>query len=449
MKVLAHSPSVPPYLLTLSFLGPGPKPASLTDPSVFTRRADLRDFGVRRASMYHALCAQALRLACEVGILLEPSEDNAVSCFILQFLENEKNLRSRPWAVAHLSHIRAISESWGPSRVLSEYTLSVWTSLLLLEVLEATHCRRPILVSHYDQLLLTGIGPPSLEIYVASVQSLVADRKQAKLQLLFTIVQPFLFHATELARKLYETITGDFARRHPVDETAVTQLISALNLLHSIPVLLSEEGALDAHFSESLFCPSAETRDAHINMRAAAHIMTFSHASLVLALYRELEHRARDTAPLPVHDGEAPPDHWRAERLALLRRQVRDMAGRTVHEVARGLRALPSLPHIAHIQRGALVAWAEFCLDDPTVTPERAAMMETLSGALKLIGYAWPLPPGLVERLDAASGPALIEDVAATNASFLDMFPAPLDDNWMSMFTMPLGSGGFPEGQFL
>lgn len=73
-----------------AILGPGPKPASLADRSVFTRGADLRDYGVRRAPMYRTLCAEALRLACEVGILLEPSEDNAASCFLLQFFENGK-----------------------------------------------------------------------------------------------------------------------------------------------------------------------------------------------------------------------------------------------------------------------------------------------------------------------------------------------------------------------
>jgi hypothetical protein len=38
--------------------------------------------------MYRTLCAEALRLAGEVGIFLEPSEDNAASCFLLQFFEN-------------------------------------------------------------------------------------------------------------------------------------------------------------------------------------------------------------------------------------------------------------------------------------------------------------------------------------------------------------------------
>jgi hypothetical protein len=107
--------------------------------------------------------------------------------------------------------------------------------------------------------------------------------------------------------------------------------------------------------------------------------MTLSRATLVLALHRELIHRAAITSPATA--ATTPADHWAAERLALLRRQVSEMADITVSEVARALRSMPSLPHIAHIQRGNVVAWAEFCLNEAdaagSVSPERAATIET------------------------------------------------------------------------
>lgn len=63
-----------------------------------------------------------------------------------------------------------------------------------------------------------------------------------------------------------------------------------------------------------------------------------------------------------------------------------------------------------------------------------------------MVGYSWQLPLGLVERLDAYVDthrqliPPFPED-----SMFVDMFPEPLDNDWMSMFTMPLGSELFAQ----
>lgn len=81
-----------------------------------------------------------------------------------------------------------------------------------------------------------------------------------------------------------------------------------------------------------------------------------------------------------------------------------------------------------------------------------------ISGALKLVGYSWTLPAGLVERLDAcvdaqhAFGDTQQQQAYADfgdDAMLMDMFPTPLDSNfmgtdgnwpWMAMFTMPTGT---------
>ncbi|KAJ7918296.1 hypothetical protein B0H13DRAFT_1993216 [Mycena leptocephala] len=453
LKVLAHC--VVALSASISFdpaiIGPGPRPTTLADRSVFTRGADLRAYGVRRAPKYRALCSEALRLASEVGVLLEPSEDNAVSCFILQFLEHENETRSRPWAVAYLSHVRAISESWNETYMASYSVL--WTGFLLMEAMEATHRRQPILVSHHDQLLISGVEPLSLQDLFVSIQSVLQEGEEAQQYLPLTKIRPYLFHVTRLARQLSETITGDFARRYPLDESSLTEFISSLTLLQSIRSLAFDEEESETCPGDAFFCPSPQKRGMQLNLRACVHIMTFSRATLVLALHRELV-RCGVVAPVPL-TGIASADQWAAERLALLRRQVGEMADLTVKDVACKLSSMPSLPHIAHIQRGALVSFAQFCLDEADaaggVVPERAAVMERISDALKLVGYSWTLPSGMVERLDAyvekhrTSLPAaFVED-----SMFLDMFPAPIDNNWMSMFTAPLGGELFPDGRYL
>ncbi|KAJ7769576.1 hypothetical protein DFH07DRAFT_938206 [Mycena maculata] len=444
LKVLAHC--VVALSASISFdraiLGPGPQPASLTDRSVFTRRSDLRAYGIRRAPVYRALSAQTLRLASEAGITLEPSEDNAMSCFLMQFLENENQANSRPWACAYLSHVRAIAASWKEVHI-THYHTAVWTGFLMTEVLESTLHRKPVLVSHNDQLLITGVEPLSLQSLFVSVQTtLQGPNTSPQKHVLFTILHPFLFHVTRLARQLSETITGDFARRHPLDETSATEFLSALTILHSIRSLVFDQSDLDSYPADPLF-QSRHTRGAHVDLRTCAHMMTFASAKLVFALHSELSRRA--ALPMVASGRGVLTSQWAAERLDLLRRQAREMAGFAVEEVARAVRFLASLPHLTHLERGGLIASAQFCLDEGDaaggVAPERAVAIEAISDALKLIGYSWELPQGLVERLDAyvdthrGASPSFGDD-----SMFLNMFPPPMD-NWMSMFTVPYGDG--------
>ncbi|KAF7372430.1 Zn(2)-C6 fungal-type transcriptional factor [Mycena venus] len=459
LKVLAHC--VVALSASISFdhaiIGPGAKPVSLGDRSVFTRGADLREYGVLREPMYRALRAEALRLASDVGVLLEPSEDNAVSCFMLQFLENARDTRSRPFAVQYLHHVRVICGSWGEEQMVSQ-NATIWSGFLLMEALETTLHRQPILVSHHDQLLITGRDPLSLQNLFVSLQSAMQEKKEQPL-IPFTAMRSYFFHVTRLARDLYERITGDFARRHPLDEGSITEFISSLNHLHSIRSLIFDRED-DNYPGDSLFFPSGffQKRGLHLNLCSCAYVMTFSPATLVLGLHRELVRRAAISSSSSPAIGPAAADQWAADRLALLRRQVSEMADLTLGEIARGLRTMPSLPHIAHVHRDNVVAWADFCLEEAdaagSMSPERAAIIETISEALKLIGYSWPLPSGLVERLDAyidthrllgSLPPAFSED-----SMFLDMFPAPLDNNWVSMLTVPPANEAFPaQGRYL
>ncbi|KAJ7123584.1 hypothetical protein C8R44DRAFT_852464 [Mycena epipterygia] len=516
-RVLAHC--VVALSASISFdnaiVGPGPHPASFTDRSVFTRGADLRSYGIRRAPMYHALRAQALRFATEANILLEPSEDNAASCFFMQFLENENEARSRPWAVAYLSHVRAIAASWDEMHVASYHT-ALWTGFLMTEALETTMARKPMLVSHNDQLLIAGSAPLSLQDLFAGVQATLQASKEPDLpngtlqipdpyaHIVFRIMRPFGFHVTCLARQLSETIAGDFARRQPLDEPAVNSFLSGVTLLRSIRASILDETEAEPNTNTApvppdaspLFhrSPQTDARGTDVNKRSCA--------MLVLALHRELMRRASlalaastsaasssaassssSSKGAQVQMGTGA--QWASERLDVLRRQTRELAGFELADVARALRVLPSLPHLTHLGHGALVACAQFCLDEADevggvpITPEQALVMDAISDALKLVGYSWTLPAGLVERLDAClaarrafddaqqqqqqQGGNAYEQQQQAYADFgddalfmdMDMFPTPLDGNfpdmamaadgggwpWMGMFMAPMGMG--------
>ncbi|KAJ7123595.1 hypothetical protein C8R44DRAFT_852470 [Mycena epipterygia] len=509
-RVLAHC--VVALSASISFdnaiVGPGPHPASFTDRSVFTRGADLRSYGIRRAPMYHALRAQALRFATEAGILLEPSDDNAASCFFMQFLENENEARSRPWAVAYLSHVRAIAASWDEMHVVALHHTALWTSFLMTEALETTIARKPMLISHNDQLLIAGSAPLSLQDLFAGVQAKLQASKDPdppneilqipdpQIPIVFKITLPFEFHVTRLARQLSETIAGDFARRQPLDEPAVNSFLSGVTLLRSIRASILDEAEPEPEPNTNTApvppdaspffhrSPQAEARGTDVNKRVCA--------TLVLALHRELTRRdsvaraastsaAASSAQLgkgaaQAHMGTGA--QWASERLDVLRRQTRELAGFALADVARALRILPSLPHLTHLQCGVLVVCAQFCLDEADeakaggvpITPEQALVMDAISDALKLVGYSWTLPAGLVERLDArlaaqrAFGDTQQQQGAdayeqqqvyanfGDNALSMDMIPTPLDGNFMDtamaadgggwpMFTAPMGMG--------
>lgn len=80
-------------------LGAGPRPESFTDQSFFTSNPDVLSCGVRRSAACRALRAEALKAAWEIGIILQPSNENAASCFLLDILEQSNRF---PFPPSHL-----------------------------------------------------------------------------------------------------------------------------------------------------------------------------------------------------------------------------------------------------------------------------------------------------------------------------------------------------------
>ncbi|KAJ7363096.1 hypothetical protein DFH08DRAFT_1025801 [Mycena albidolilacea] len=115
-------------------LGPGPRPASFTDPFFFLAsdsQADVRKCGARRAKACRALHAAALKAAWDTGIILQVSPQNAASCFLLDILEQDDFVGlARPWACAYMSHVRALAPMWRSS-TMAPPDSSGWAGFLV------------------------------------------------------------------------------------------------------------------------------------------------------------------------------------------------------------------------------------------------------------------------------------------------------------------------------
>ncbi|KAJ7038948.1 hypothetical protein C8F04DRAFT_331985 [Mycena alexandri] len=126
-KVLAHCICALSVSISIDPLILDPDPSSIPP---FHAASGSRRFW--RTTGFTASCAvpgtQATRLASEVGILLELPENNAVSCFIIQLLEDVVGGRVRTVAIQRFADRR--SRCW-----VSRYYCSFWT----------TQYRRPIL----------------------------------------------------------------------------------------------------------------------------------------------------------------------------------------------------------------------------------------------------------------------------------------------------------------
>ncbi|KAJ7505374.1 hypothetical protein B0H11DRAFT_418311 [Mycena galericulata] len=420
-----------------SIIGPGLRPESFQDRSVFFTGSDLRAFGIRRAPMCRSLYEHAFALACEARIHLEPSEVNAASCFILGLLERFNETTSRPWAVAYISHIRTLAGSWNDV----EQQRGVWAGFLMAEALASTARRMPVLITHNDQLLITGSEPPSLEQLLTSLQVMHQTSKKPFGGLAFTAVRPVLFHVTGLARDLHDKITGDYARRHPIAEVAVVRFLASLSILQSIVTMVfSEILGIDGGVSPFRAFPTLEPpvrHGEHDTLRACGYAIAIGYMSLVLALHREMERRATAGAG-------AVQDPWAQERSGVLRRQAYELASATVADVARTLRLLPSLPHLAHIAWSNLQGWAEFVLAEAdtagTIPPARVQVFEVLVAALKLTGYSWDIPhlSVLIDRMEGYVAQHRNPSFA-DNSAIAHVFP--LDDSWMGLLPIDMEHG--------
>ncbi|KAJ7432384.1 hypothetical protein B0H11DRAFT_2209656 [Mycena galericulata] len=485
-----------------TIIGPGTQPTSFTDRSIFFRGGDLRGYGIRRGPVCRELHARAYRLACEFGVMLEVSEDNTMSCFILEYLSRQTESSSRPWASAYVSHTRAMAPTWDFSTHSAGSWEAAWIGFLMAEALAATGVRKPVLFTRNDQLLMTSAEPPSLTQLIESFQTTLQQTADTRLpHIAFRIILPFAYHVAHLARELSETITGDYARRSALSDSAVTRFLASLTTLQAFRALVFTQLGPDLELQPdppeqradgSKSSPSdARTHNVNVNVRACAAAMALGDTALVLALYQEMEYRAAPPAPplAPisppaasanpslqptaglVHPTQAqmntvcgppppqipPQNQWSQERLTLLRQQVHELARLAAVDVGRALTYLPSLPHLTHLQWNNLPGWAQFCLDEADaaggIPAESMEVFDRILNGLKLHAYSWDSPrsSGLIDRMEAYMAARRASTSFMSSASsyvdpaiMCDVFFPSFDMPWMGIFGVATGDGLHP-----
>ncbi|KAJ6508832.1 hypothetical protein C8R45DRAFT_968923 [Mycena sanguinolenta] len=387
-----------------SIIGPSTI-TSFKDPATFFAGADLRAYGVRRAPMYRALYERAFALACEAGIHVNVSANNAASCLLLDVLDRLNAAPSRPWAVSFVSHARILAAK-DFRRPGSHYRWNHFNDFMFAEALAAMARRTPVLFTYNDQLLLSGSESPALEQVLQSLQAMAQASKKNVL------------HVTRLARDLYDKISGDYARRHPLAEGAVIHFLSSLSILRSILSLVLTHPDLSSADGDVLFYGHNPTQRREVdNVRACAFVMSIGFTSLVIALHKEVAYRVRqaDEATTSIVAAETstatqPQTRWAHERLRTIDRQVHEMAGQAVGHVARTLQLLPSLPHLAYLEWSCIQDWADFCVaeaaESGAVDSERARVMGTFISSLKLFGYSCEIQRSgeLIAQMEAFVG---------------------------------------------
>ncbi|KAJ6470294.1 hypothetical protein DFH09DRAFT_1380817 [Mycena vulgaris] len=403
-------------------LGEGPRPESLSDIAFFSSRRDVLGCGVRRSRALRALHAEALKAAWDCGIMLQVSTENAASCLLLDLLE-EANVYgvSRPWGSAYISHLRALAPAWRTSTAVPPHGLP-WSAYLMGDALRAMSSRKSVLFTRDEQLLITGPEPPSAEAMLSSLEKGTRTPGSA---LVFQSMGPYSFHTTCLARKLWETISGDLARLSPVSETAVLEFLASLSLIHAILSRLLEH-------ADTALLSSPPPNDTPILidndeglLRRCMTGLGLSFASLALALHCELDRRHRiSTENVSAHT---------LERLRLLRHQAREMAALGARELARGIRYLPAL-HLPQMHYHTLRSYAQFALNQaeaaPVLSHDQVRDLEThsIAGELTLAGYSLdlvssPENASLVERLARYIGnPSLPPQIFDAGDMLPDMF---------------------------
>ncbi|KAJ7115425.1 hypothetical protein C8R44DRAFT_794633 [Mycena epipterygia] len=404
-----------------SVLGEGPRPDSFTDQSFFRSTQDLLSCGVRRSATFRALRAEAIKAAWDAGIMLQPSNENAASCFLLDLLEQSDFCGgSRPWASACVSHIRALAPVWRTA--FTEDDANHWCGFIMGEALRSTKSRTAVLFTLDDQRMLSGPEPPSLEVLLASLEE---SAHKPGLSFVWSSMQPYMFHITCLARQMYETINGDYARANPLSEQATIQFLSSIFLVHSVLSLLLDR--VDAAITSATNDRTPFLLDdANVDRiaRTCAYGATLGFTELILPFYHELEQRSAVEEPRV------------RERMQLLRTQAHQLAMLGARAFVRTIRLLPAI-HYTPVYWRHVYAWAEFCAAETDHGPEHTRDLETLANELRLMGYSLdifsaPESAALIQRLDGQVDAA---DPSPPSAFFdpeiLDMFSS-LNDPWMA-----------------
>ncbi|KAJ7061026.1 hypothetical protein C8F01DRAFT_179716 [Mycena amicta] len=349
-------------------------PSSLSDRARFHLGADLRAYGIQRARACRILHDWAVRAAGEARIQIEASECNALSCFLLDALEQDVESSSRPWAASYMSHVRILMAAWP-----DEYSVrAFWAGYMMSESLRGVMHRKPVLVTLADQLFISQGPARSLEsLLEAAHKEAASPSLEHRAHFCFDCIRPFFFHATRISREFYETISGDFARRQPISELALHNTIDALTTIQAIisfcfggmefPDRSTFQVLTDV--SQKTYRPETDP-DVH----SPAFAMSVMFTALVLTLHTELERRANEesgsqalceiSSQSSFKSSKQAQSPWISARIAFLRSQARALALSALSDIRRVL-TLQEFPFYGLAMTWThIMGWAEFCADE-------------------------------------------------------------------------------------
>ncbi|KAJ7480775.1 hypothetical protein FB451DRAFT_1446811 [Mycena latifolia] len=409
-------------------LGEGPRPESISDQAFFSSGRDVLRCGARRSVAYNALRLEALRAAWDSEAMLQVSNENAATCFVLDVLEQlDSSGPSRPWAAAYISHLRALAPVWRSS-ALTTPDGNHWGGFLctdgrsapgdeqqetdsIVAIFIPALNRRLICVNvstRGDQVLLTGPEPPSPESLLGSLESF---SRHCGTALLLQSMKPY------------------HARLNPVSEAAVIQVLASLSIIHAIRTRLLEHADAALLNPASMKTPWPLPDDDRGLERNCAFGISLGFAMIALPLYHELEYRDRVCS---VQEG------GHTQRMRLLRAQAREMAILGAREFARAIRYLPPI-HFVQIKLSTVRDYARFAHDEAEgarmVSLEQVQDLDTIAGELVLSGYSLDLPSSpedtaLLDRLATFMNRVRrLPEFIAPNGALDDMF-FPGDQIW-------------------
>ncbi|KAJ7061024.1 hypothetical protein C8F01DRAFT_179621 [Mycena amicta] len=449
-------------------------PSSLSDRARFHLGADLRAYGIQRARACRILHDWAVRAAGEARIQIEASECNALSCFLLDALEQDVESSSRPWAASYMSHVRILMAAW-----LDEYShRASWAGHMMSESLRGVMHRKPVLVTLADQLFISQGPARSLEsLLEAAHKEAASPSLKHRAHFCFDCILPFLFHATRISREFYETISGDFARRQPLSELALRNTIEGLT---TIQALISFCFGGTEFPDQSTFPVSTDVLrttyrpETATNVRSCAFGMSVIFMGLVLTLHTELERREESesrtlgqiSSPSSVKSSKQAQSPWTSAHIALLRSQAHELALSALPDIRRVL-ALQEFPlyGIAMMWTN-IMGWAEFCAKEAdqrggiwgfsgsgdaggqAKLEETVQTYERILCALKGIGYSLSSTHlnNLIERLEThlLSYRQRTSDVMSMSISTTaPSFSPPEQDMDMELLSRPLPDMSF------
>ncbi|BGP34350.1 hypothetical protein JCM10296v2_006165 [Rhodotorula toruloides] len=395
---------------TLSFSPAIIGTSAKADPTSFEAVDELGEFGKRRKAACEALTKLALEKAKEGEVMLHASLDNAATCYVLDSLVNiddgEKRT-SRPWLSAYMTHLRAIIDK-GEIESPSLTSLHPWALHLSADLFTEVHSGH-LTSTLQDQLLLTGPSPVSHKEVVDLYKKAMAEKGQ------WPNITPFAMYYINSARKIVESLLSPYARRQPLDNAAISSVLSALSRLRSLTLLHFQacEPLINYSFKPSLF-PHAKNRKNRWTPELAARGLrnwgAFTWTGLITPIYRELGRRMQQMQE-NLQRGEASLTEIETrqayERLEMSFRQVRDLVPDAVETVLDAVERAPQYVLLVTTRRFPLTGLIEILADGveqgTLLTDERRFLNGASASALKRAGYASSSPQldALIHRLES------------------------------------------------